>query len=142
MTFSFNYKQTILKSGKIIYRPLIPITLIGSNESLDVIGILDSGSDMSIIPKSIAEVIGVKYLGEDEISGITGKPIKSKQGVINVEFGKDREKTNFQIPVVIPEKEDVTIIIGRLGFFQNFDITFQERKRKIHFKRVFKNIWN
>ncbi len=136
MSFYFKYKQTPLKSGKIIYRPLIPLTIGGEYEKIDVIGILDSGSDMAVIPKSIAGVIGIKYVGEDEISGISGRPVKAKQGFMNIQFGKDREKYSLRVPVVVPEKEDVTIIIGRIGFFENFQITFHESKRKIIFKKT------
>ena len=97
---------------------------------------------MSVIPKEIAEIIGVEYLGEDELSGITGTKIKAKQGKINILFGKGRENYKIQIPVIVPEKEDISIIIGRLGFFENFKITFSEREKKIIFKKDHSRMFN
>ena len=140
MTFSFKYKSILLKSGKTIYRPLIPLTFY-EKERIDVIAILDSGSDMTVVPKEIAEHVGVKYIGEDELSGITGTKIKAKQGKLNVSFGRGREIYNFIIPVIIPEKENISIIIGRIGFFDQFKITFSEKERKIIFKKISKRIF-
>lgn len=117
---------------------MIPLTIKGT-ERIDVIGILDSGSDMSLIPKEIAEEIGIEYFGEEELSGISGKSIKVKQGKVLVIFGKDRENYNFEIPVLVPlEQEDVPIVIGRIGFFDQFKIIFIEAERKIEFKKEFR----
>ncbi|MBI5148210.1 retropepsin-like domain-containing protein [Candidatus Pacearchaeota archaeon] len=137
MAFNFKYKSSRLKSGDIIYRPMIPLTL-ESHERIDVIAILDSGSDMTIIPKELAEAIGVKYTGENEISGIAGIPVKSKEGKVKIIFGKGHEVYSFDVPILVPEKEDIQIIIGRAGFFNEFKITFDESARKIEFKKVSK----
>jgi hypothetical protein len=67
-------------------------------------------------------------------------PVKSREGKVRIIFGKNHENYSFDIPVLIPEKENMPIIIGRLGFFNQFRITFSETERKIEFKKVFKNI--
>ena len=133
MSFSFRYKSVRLKSGKIILRPMIPIAL--GEEKVNLFGILDSGSDITIIPKEIADVIKVHYTGENEVSGISGMPLRAREGKIKVHFGKKREFYDFEIPVLVPEKEGLNIIIGRMGFFSQFKITFSESERKIEFKR-------
>ncbi len=58
MSFSFKYKPVKLKSKGITRRPLIPFSFKWENEKLDFFGILDTGSDITIIPKEIAEVLG------------------------------------------------------------------------------------
>jgi len=135
MTFSFKYKATKLKSGELIHRPLIPITISGKVK-LDIMGILDTGSDMTIIPKEIAEIIGIEYTKDNEVSGISGVRVKAREGKINIVFGKGREVYSFNIPVLVPEKEGLSIIIGRLGFFDQFKIIFSETEKKIIFKKV------
>ncbi len=37
--------------------------------------------------------------------------------------------------VHIPEREDISVIIGRAGFFSQFKITFIEEERKMEFKK-------
>ncbi|MEK6860165.1 MAG: hypothetical protein AABX54_05115 [Nanoarchaeota archaeon] len=134
MSFHFKYKPAILKSGSKIYRPMIPLR-IKAKESFDALAILDSGSDITIIPKEIAEVIRVDYKNDNSISGISGFPIRAKEGKVNIEFGKGREIYIFEIPVLVPEKENLAVIIGRLGFFEQFKITFDESKKRIEFKK-------
>ncbi|MEK6832407.1 MAG: hypothetical protein AABY32_00015, partial [Nanoarchaeota archaeon] len=111
MSFHFKYKPAILKSGSKIYRPMIPLR-IKAKESFDALAILDSGSDITIIPKEIAEVIRVDYKNDNSISGISGFPIRAKEGKVNIEFGKGREIYIFEIPVLVPEKENLAVIIG------------------------------
>lgn len=136
MTFNFKYKSVILKSGSKIYRPIIPM-VIKAKESFDVLGILDSGSDITIIPKEIADAIGIEYINDNSISGISGVALSAKEGKIFVEFGKKREIYNFEIPVLIPtDKENLSVIIGRAGFFNEFKITFDEFNKKIEFKKI------
>ncbi len=135
MTFSFKYKPEKLKSGTIIYRPLIPLTLEGK-EKFDVFSILDSGSDITIIPIEIAEFLDIKYVKENEVSGITGSSIKAKEGKLKISFGKGHENYIFEIPILVPDKENLSVIIGRAGFFNQFKITFIESEKRMEFKKI------
>ena len=74
---------------------------------------------------------------DNEVSGISGPAIKTKQGSISIVFGKGREYYEFRIPVLVPlDNDDVSIIIGRVGFFNQFKITFDESSKKIEFKKI------
>lgn len=139
MSFSFKYKPVKLNSGEIVRRPLVPITLVGEFETMDFFGFLDTGSDISIIPLEIAEILGIESKEEGEVIGITGNKMKVRHGNIKIIFGKERQEYQFTMPVLIPEKEGGQIIIGRLGFFENFKIIFSESEKKIIFKKVMEN---
>ena len=102
MALSFKYKPVKLQSGKTIYRPIIPITFNGNSENIDIFGLLDSGSDVTIIPIDLAEVFGVKFLGEDKMGGITNIKLKANQRIIPVIFGKHYEKFTFKIHIFVP----------------------------------------
>lgn len=135
MSFSFRYKPIKLASGKIIYKPLIPITF-KNIISLDILGMIDSGSDLTIIPEELAEILGINYNSESEVYGISGEPLKSRIGVILVKFGKGNEFYEFKIPVIVPtKKQDIPVIIGRIGFFDQFKVTFIESEKRVEFKR-------
>ena len=135
MSISFKYRSVRLKSGRIIHKPIIPLVL-KSKETILVLGILDSGSDTTIIPEEIANQIGIEYIGYNEVSGISGKPIKSREGKVNIEFGKGHEIYSFVMPVLIPINKDVPLIIGRIGFFDHFKITFIESEKRLEFKKI------
>ena len=55
---------------------------------------------------------------------------------MNVIFGKDRYEYTLSILVLISEEVD-QIIIGRVGFFEQFKIIFCEAERRITFKKIF-----
>lgn len=135
MAFSFKYKPIKLESG-VVYRPLIPLTL-HEKQSFDVFAMLDSGSDVTILPKEVADALGLE-LGEDnKVTGISRNPIKAKESNVTIKFGKGHELYTFKIRVLIPlETENIPIIIGREGFFNQFKITFDEQRKAIEFKKV------
>ncbi len=136
MSFSFKYKSVILKSGAVIRRPIIPFTAI-EKERLALFGMLDSGSDNTIIPMEIASTLGIEFTGDNEIFGIVRSPVKAKEGKLSINFGKGNEIYEFQIPILVPLlEENVPIIIGREGFFNYFKITFNEAEKKIEFKKL------
>jgi len=137
MSFSFKYKPVKLNTGEIVRRPIVPITLQGTKTKLDVLGFLDTGSDISIIPREIAEVLGIEFIEEGEVIGITGNKMKVSRGKLNIIFGKERQEYQFDIPVLIPEKEGGQVIIGRFGFFEQFRITFSEVEKRITFKKLY-----
>jgi len=135
MSFSFKYRPITLESGQVIKRPVIPLVLEGEKKRVKVFGYLDTGSDISIISKSIAEKIGMNCFEETEIFGITGDEMKVDLGYIKVVFGRGNEKYKFIMPTLVSRKEDCQTIIGRKGFFEQFKITFCESERRINFKK-------
>ncbi len=137
MSFYFRYKPATIFSGAIVKRPLIPITFEGNENKINIIGVLDTGSDISIIPREIAEVLGIEPKIENEISGIGGEKVKADQGKLTVVFGKGREEYAFEIPVLVPKNNWDQVIIGRMGFFEQFKITFNESEEKMIFKKVY-----
>ena len=60
MALTFKYKAMKRPDGSLVKTPVIPITLIGKTFQLDVLALLDSGADVSAIPISLADVLGMK----------------------------------------------------------------------------------
>jgi len=58
MTITFRYKSVTRPAGSTVKTPSIPIILSGK-ETFETIGLLDSGADLSAMPKSIAELLGI-----------------------------------------------------------------------------------
>ena len=80
---SFRYKEIKRPNGIIIKAPYIPITLKSEKESLDFIGLIDSGADISVIPREAADILGLKIEKEDEATGIGGKA-KTSDSHLNI----------------------------------------------------------
>jgi len=69
MIFSYVRYQVELTptipSGE-VYRPMVPIRLIGPNASVQVFGLLDTGADHVFVSASLARVLGIDVSDEAE----------------------------------------------------------------------------
>ncbi len=92
--------------------------------------LVDSGSDYTMLWQGEALTLGIKY---DEIK----KPeIRAEVADFDAIIAKETtieliiEEMHIKIPVLIA-KEKVERLLGRKGFFDHFDILFQESKQQI-----------
>jgi hypothetical protein len=133
LPFAFPYKKEKLPNGNEVFRPTIPIEISYQGKSMAFVAIIDSGSDISYIPKWVSDALGIKIKGKtDFVDTINGK-IKVVEDFVNVAIRHGKDVERFVLPVDIPVDEEHTdeIIIGRKGFFDRFDITFKENSRRI-----------
>ena len=138
MALTFKYKRVKRPNNTEIKSPSIPLTLWGRGQRFEFIALLDSGADISVVPKEVAELLGLNLNGKtEEARGIGGK-VPSVQTDINIELGKPHEKYSFSIPVKIilkDDEEEFPILLGRAGFFDKFVIIFDQKEEKIILKR-------
>ena len=68
----FQFKNVYSKRFGVVLKPIIPVTIIGTKESADVSMLLDSGADLSLVPYSVVEAIGLELDMENrgEVQGI------------------------------------------------------------------------
>ena len=114
--------------------------MIGNN-SLEVFALLDSGADFTLIPRAIADIIGIKLNEKDKesIGGVGGNSFAYKvQLTCSLKLGHESNKIQIKAMVLDEENEEIPVLIGREGFFENFEITFREYEKKILIKKVYK----
>lgn len=137
MVLSFNYHRLPNKKGSDTRTPTIPVILKGKSKTpIEVYALIDSGADISVIPKALAEVLDLDLSGKEEKSFGIGGQINVKNTKMKITIQKHREKYDFVIPVqVVLTGEEPPIILGRNGFFDKFVISINEQKQKIQLKR-------
>ncbi len=133
MVLTFKYKRVKRPNNTELKSPSIPLTIWGTGQRFEFVALLDSGADVSVIPKDVAELLGLNLSGkQEEARGIGGK-VPAVQTTINIELGRPHEKYNFNIPVKVILKdgeEEIPILLGRTGFFDKFIITFNQKDEK------------
>lgn len=110
-------------------RPEIPVTIRGPKESATYVGLLDTGSDNTIFPRSVADYLGIAFeetsgpqasvFGGQRIHLLTG------QAVLSLESG-DKSIT-WKTTVCFyefPTTEEETVILRHAGFLDYFTATF------------------
>ena len=137
MSLTFKYKRVKRNKGIEIKSPSIPVNISGSGSKYQFIALIDSGADVSVIPKEVAELLGLDInKNKEEARGIGGK-VPAIQTNINIEIGKPHEIYNFNIPVKVimsDMDEEIPILLGRVGFFDKFIIIFNQKEEKIILK--------
>ena len=135
MTIVFKYKTVKRPDGSEVKAPSIPILLSGK-ESFETLALVDSGADISAIPLSIAEILGLNLSGEKTPAYGIGGRVDSIETQMTITIAKGHEKYNFQIPVrFILGKYDFPILLGRAGFFDRFTISFNQTQERIYLKK-------
>jgi|SRR3972149_551103 len=135
MTLSFNYKTVKRPDGTEVKTPSILITL-SEKEKFETLDLLDSGADISAMPLSLAEILGLEMPKEIHSAyGIGGK-VKAVETKVTITAEKGHEKYTFRIPIkIILGNYDFPVLLGRAGFFDKFVISFDQSKEKIFLKK-------
>lgn len=99
---------------------------------------IDSGADVTLIPKSLGELLGFAFkVGEkvEEIGGIGGKiPIVYRNVGVRI------QNNLFKITVAWAATEQVPPLLGRKDIFDLYHLTFKQNLQIVIFEKVKKVI--
>lgn len=89
-----------------------------------------------MLPKSLGELAGVDFsrLRTLTVTGVEGGGVKAYLGTIRLRVG------TFMLPAIpclFGSSDTTPLLLGREGFFDLFDVTFDNRRKKIVLIRLF-----
>lgn len=123
------YQQTLYKHFGNAINPQVslPVKTITGYKEMEFL--IDSGAVVSALPKTMAEDLGVDLtsLPRITIEGFAGQKTFAYKGEFIVKIGA--EETT--IPVVFSENPQANNILGRIGFFDQFNIEFSANNQQI-----------
>lgn len=142
---TYEFVSEKLHTGACVKRPKVLITLVGKKMSMDFLALLDSGTDISMIPRAIADSVGIDYAekSNETVVGFDEEPFPCADCKINLIFksqNSDKEEHLDKLPALVMLTDiENEIILGCEGIFDNFKITFQYRNKiimeRIHTKK-------
>jgi hypothetical protein len=114
---------------QIVYRPVIPIRLIGPGGQASGYGLLDTGADDTLLPLRLAAVLGVeiKPAMKTRIAGIGGIAMSADFATIDLELG--RRKTIYRWSATVGFYDGIKTILGQNGVLEFFLASFNHRAR-------------
>lgn len=125
----YNFEPRITESFGQILEPVIPVRIMGPQADVELFMLIDSGADVSLIPFSIGELLGLQVdLGNRrEASGVG-------EGAVPYILSETRLRiAEAEVPARIGWAliDEVPLILGRLDVFRQFSIEFREFENKI-----------
>jgi len=120
-----------------LFRPEIPLHLIGDDGDIRVFGLLDTGADAVVMGQQLANRIGVQ-IDESvawEVRGFGDRAHSAVLGYVDVELMAGSESACWRMPVGVVEFEDPSqeevVLLGQTGFLQYFDVRFYGHRHTI-----------
>lgn len=128
----FKGKELSIPEIGTLWLPTANIELITESTNYLCEMLVDSGADITLIPRSLGEFLGFSFTGEHihEIRGIGEGTIPYIIKPISVKIGEYKLDVNIGIALI----EEVPLILGRLGVFDKFNIEFKQSSRMTVFR--------
>lgn len=127
------YQQTLYKHFGNAINPQvkIPVKTISGYKNIEFL--IDSGAVVSALPKTMAGELGVNLseLPRITIEGFAGQKTFAYRGELVIMIGNEE----VVIPVVFSENPQANNILGRIGFFDQFNIMFDAEDQSIIISR-------
>jgi hypothetical protein len=148
--FRFNYRRSIAidhltrrpildtasKAPLEVFDPFIPCTLSSKTRCSSMEGLLDSGSDGMVIPRTVAEFLGLDLKPASEPMQVAdGRDMDRYVSKIKLSIGRGgRFSDPVEVEVSIPAVGNPPVIIGRDPIFKQYRITFIEAEKRVEMK--------
>lgn len=130
MEVEFDFREEKSRIFGSILRPVAALTFINNGKEIFESVYVDSGADISLIPKSVGEALGFKIEDIDkinEIKGIGERGIPIIEKKVKIKIGDKL----FGIRVAWALIEEVPLLLGRTDIFNLFDICFKKNKKTV-----------
>jgi predicted aspartyl protease len=113
----------------LLHRPEVPVTVSGPNGSASYIALVDTGSDNTIFPKSVADYLGIslKESTGPAASVFGGQRVELLTGEVVLTLEADGESVNWKALVCFFDfatADQETVILGHAGFLDYFTAVF------------------
>ncbi|RJS74618.1 hypothetical protein CW713_07165 [Methanophagales archaeon] len=125
--YCFPYKKELSRMFGEADRPVVDVYLnTKSGDWFQVSPYADSGSDITLFPGSVCEILGLNLDEGDEstITGISGEEIKIFIHNIKIKIGEEE----MDIRAGFCVREDIPYLLGRTDILSHFDICFESDK--------------
>ena len=133
MQFTFKFED-YFSGGKLVRRPVVELTLVSGSRRQKVFALLDSGADSFLMPRSLAELLGLEFYGKAKVINGLGGQVLSQESTIDVEVSNGSSKALVKsVPVTVPlaDFKRSTILAGRAVFFDYFDLCFRQADNQV-----------
>ena len=122
-----------------VYRPVIPVRVIGVSNDAVFFGLVDTGADETVLPAFLATQLGVDVDRHETtpFRGIGGQVVHVSHGTVTLEVGKGRGAIRWEARCGFLDGPAVAIL-GQQGFLERFTATFSSEHKELTLKPTVK----
>ena len=123
----YPYSTIKAESGEAGLLPFLPLILIQGSKSIEVKGLVDSGSSVNVLPYSIGVSLGLSWEKQKVPINLTGNLAKSQAKAVLIE-GKVHNFPTCRLAFAWTKLDNIPLILGQTNFFMEFDVFFFRSK--------------
>ena len=116
----------------VLYRPEVTIEVIGLRRIETIQALVDTGSDETVFPASLARAIGVQldHAATGQASAVGGHAVQLVPGSVVLQISEGGRVYRWQSTVgflEVEQPEDEVALLGYAGFLEFFRATFDSQ---------------
>jgi len=106
--------------------PRMPLTLIVGGQSVEVVGLLDTGAAVSVLPYQVGLALGAVWEEQTTVVPLVGSLGQFEARALVVMASHPQITSNEVVRLVFAwtQVETAPIIFGQMNFFLEFDVCF------------------
>ena len=123
---------TLVRRG--IERPIVPLRVEAADGKWNLVDVLlDTGSDVTLFPSSLARYLGIDLAGVDEstVSSILGTQAAYRSWNVFLELRRPPDVLRWRATVGFVARQMNYGILGTRGFFEFFTLRYHAREHWI-----------
>lgn len=119
----FQYLPATNRLGEIVLRPRLPLILTQNNVAIPVVGLLDTGADVNVLPHNIGLELGAVWSEQRPIFGLSGNLANYAACglVLTAAIG---DLPPVRLAFAWSRAETIPLLLGQMNFFMAFDVCF------------------
>lgn len=129
----FGYSTEEAASGIASSLPYLPLKLAHKNQVIEVLGLLDTGAMVNVIPYHIGIKLGARWDAQTTPVKLTGNLAQQEARVLII----TATVNNFspvRLAFAWTKSDEVPLILGQVNFFMEFDVCFYRSQSAFEIK--------
>lgn len=119
--------------GEASFMPFVPITLHATGAPVDVLGLLDTGASVNVLPFSVGRSLGLAWEEQRTAIRLTGNLANYEARAVLLR-GRVGALDEVQLAFAWTHTDGVPMILGQVNFFMEFDVCFFRSQREFEIR--------
>lgn len=124
---------TANRGGDVRFLPMVEVSVHGPAGSRELVALVDSGAEHCVLGFDVSDRLKISLMDAEHVIviGAGGHDLDGYKTAVDLQLGRRR----WQAPVLFSQAGARRAILGQIGVFAFFAVTFRYAKREIEIRR-------